>query len=322
VQGVGVALLAGCGTAAPQQPPARPWRIGFLSPDIPPTLSSSAFVQGLRDLGYANGQNIEIVYRFAGEREERLPELAAGLVGLPVDVIVAQGAVAGRAAKEATDSIPIVVGASNDPVESGLVASLARPGGNVTGHSLANPMLVAKRLELLKEAVGHSSRIAVLVYRASATRDRDWAEAENGARALGLRLERYDVGSADDYAAAFAAMAGAGAEALLVLPNRFFASPSNREHLVSLARLHRLPMMTDTPNFARAGGLMSYGADPQDLYRRAATYVDKILKGARPADLPVEQPTRFDFAINLQTARALGLTIPPHVLAQATEVIP
>ncbi len=315
----GLGLLSACRTATPQGQQANLRRIGHLSPDSPPSASTTAFVQGLRDLGYAEGQNIEIVYRWAEGQEERLPELAAELVGLPVEVILAVGAVSARAAKDATGTIPIVIGASNDPVEAGLVASLARPGGNVTGLSLATPLINAKRVQLLKEAVPFSGRIAALGYSASATLERDWNEAQHGARALGLDLTRYDVRSADDFEAAFAAMMAAGADALLILQNRFFSQ--SRQRLLSLAAQHRLPAMGDNPSFTRDGGLLSYGADPVDLYRRAATYVDKILKGAKPGDLPIEQPTKFDFAINLTTAQALGLSIPRSVLSQATEVI-
>jgi putative tryptophan/tyrosine transport system substrate-binding protein len=315
----GLGLLSGCGTGAPRGQQASLHRIGYLAPDAAPTRSTVAFVQGLRDLGYAEGQNIEIVYRWAEGREERLSELAAELAALPVDVILASSAVAARAAKDATGTIPIVIGASNDPVAAGLVASLARPGGNVTGLSLVNPLLVAKRLELLKEMVPSSGRIAALVYPASATGEQDWKEAQTGARALGLDLARYEVRSGDDLAAAFAAMAAAGAEALLVLPNQFFTR--NRERLLSLAAQHRLPAMYEHRQYAEAGGLMSYGADTSDLLRRSATYVDKILKGAKPADLPVEQPTTFDFAINIKTAQALGLTIPRSIRTQATEII-
>ncbi len=315
----GFGLLSGCGIVPSQPQPTRVHRIGYLGPDASLTLSTNAFVEGLQDLGYADGQNIEIVYRWAEGREERLPELAAELVGLPVDVILAQGVAAARAAKDATGAIPIVIGASNDPVEAGLVASLARPGGNVTGLSLASSTLVAKRVQLLKESVPSSSRIAALVYSPGATSERDWNEAQNSGRALGLHLERYDVRSGDDVPGAFAAMAAANVDALLVLPNQFFGR--NRERLLSLVAQHRLPAMHDGRTFIAAGGLMSYGANTVDVHRRAATYVDKILKGAKPADLPIEQPTRFDFAINLKTAQELGLTIPQSVLAQATEVL-
>jgi len=324
----GLALVSGCGMMAlPREQPTKLRRIGYLSPDSPPPPDSppqhaavGTFVQGLRDLGYVDGQNIAIVYRWAEGREERLPELAADLVGLPVDVLFAVGAVGGLAAKGATSTIPIV-NSSNDPVAAGLVASLARPGGNLTGFTLATPLIGAKRVELLKEAVPSCVRIAVLGYSASTTLERDWNEAQVAARKLGLDLARYDVRSADDFAGTFAAMAAGGPDALLFLQNRFFLL--NQGRLLSLAAQAqpRLPMMADNRTAVVDGGLMSYGANVDDLTRRAAEYVDKILKGAKPADLPVEQPNTFDFAINLQTARTLGLSIPQSVLAQATEVI-
>jgi putative tryptophan/tyrosine transport system substrate-binding protein len=322
----GLALLSGCGTMSlPWEQPPKVRQIGYLSPDSPPPPDSppqhaavSTFVRGLRDLGYVEGQNIEIAYRWAEGREERLPELAADLVGLPVDVIFAVGAVGGLAAKDATGTIPIV-NSSNDPVAAGLVASLARPGGNLTGLTLATPLIGGKRVELLKEAVPSSVRIAVLGYSASTTLERDWDEAQVAALQLGLELARYDVRGADDFAAAFAAMAAAGVDALLILQNRFFLL--NRGRLLGLAAQHRLPMMADNRTAVVDGGLMSYGADADDLTRRSAEYVDKILKGAKPGDLPIEQPTKFDLVINLQTAQALGLTIPPSVLQQATEIV-
>jgi putative tryptophan/tyrosine transport system substrate-binding protein len=204
-------------------------------------------------------------------------------------------------------------------VVEGLAASLAQPGGNITGLALATPLIGAKRVELLKEAVPASARIAVLGYSASTTLERDWGEAQVAGRKLGLDLARYDVRSADDFAAAFAAMAAGGADALLILQGRFFLL--NQARLLGLAAGHRLPMMADNRTAVVDGGLMSYGADAEDLSRRSAEYVDKILKGANPADLPIQQPIKFDFVINLQAARALGLIIPQSVLQQATEIV-
>ena len=313
-------LLGGCGLASmPWKQTARIPRIGYLAADSGPSVSTTAFVQGLRDLGYAEGQNVEIVYRWAEGREKRLPELAAALVRLDVNVIVAASAVAAGAAKDATSTIPIVIGASNDPVAAGLVDTLARPGGNVTGLSLVNPMLGTKRLEILRETVPSGQRIAALAYPLSATSERDWAEAQIAAQALGLQVARYDVLREDHFTPTFGAMAAAGTDALVVLPNMFFTRSLGR--LVSLLSQYKLPAMLEHRSYAEAGGLMSYGANVADLFRRAATYVDKILKGAKPADLPIEQPTRFDLVVNLKTARALGLTIPPSVLQQATEII-
>jgi putative ABC transport system substrate-binding protein len=293
--------------------------VGYLAADAPPTALSRVFAEALRDLGYIEGQTVEIVYRGAAGREEQLPELAAELVQLPVDVILAQSAVAARAAKDATDTIPIVNGASNDPVEAGLATSLARPGGNVTGLSLTGSLLVAKRLELLKAAVPQGKRFAALGYAAGATLERDWAAARDGARTLGLQVERYDVADGEGLPAALSALAAAGAEALLVLPNMFFSR--NRERLVDEIARKRLPAIYELRSFAEAGGLMSYGADVYDLYRRAASYVDKILKGANPAELPIEQPTKFDFVINLRAAQTLGLTFSEALLQQATSLI-
>jgi putative tryptophan/tyrosine transport system substrate-binding protein len=316
---VGLGLLAGCGRWPGQgQQPAKVPRIGFLAPGAPQP-QHEAFREGLRALGYVEGQNITIEHRSAEGREERLPELAAELVQLRADVILAAGTPAAVAGKQGTNSIPIVFGASNEPVEAGLVASLARPGGNVTGLSLMNSQLSAKRLEILKEAVPAVSRVAVLAWPLQATVERDWNETQVAAQALDLQMQRLDVQRADEFASAFEAAIRKGADALVVLPNSFFAR--ERVSIIELAAMHRLPAMYEQRQFAEAGGLVAYGANLNDLYRRAATYVDKILKGVNPTDLPVEQPTTFDFVINLKTAGALGLTIPHHVLLQATEVI-
>ena len=322
VQGVGLAglgLLGGCGRLPFEgQQPAKVPRIGFLAPGAPQP-QHEAFREGLRALGYVEGQNITIEHRSAEGREERLPELAAELVQLRVDTILAAGTPAAVAAKQVTNTLPIVFGASNEPVESRLVASLARPGGNVTGLSLMNSQLSAKRLEILKEAVPTLARVAVLAWPLQPTVERDWNETQVAAQALGLQLQRLDAQRADEFASAFEAATRKGADALVVLPNTLFAR--ERMSIVELAAMHRLPAMYEQRQFADAGGLVAYGANLNDLYRRAATYVDKLLKGAKPADLPVEQPREFDFVINLKTARALGLTIPHHVLLQATEVI-
>jgi putative tryptophan/tyrosine transport system substrate-binding protein len=314
----GLAFLAACNRlpTRAQQPPKVP-RMGLLSPGSPPlTFTHQAFLQALRDLGYVEGQTVAIEYRWADERQERLPELAAELVSLDVDLILAAGAVAALAAKGATSTIPIVFAASNDPVGAGLVAGLARPGGNVTGLSLTATALSAKRLEFLKEAVPNAIRIAVLVDLGNPAVERDWDETQVAARALGLHLQRHEVRSPADFEGAFSGMTGGRAQALNSLPSAFFTR--NRERLVDLAAQHRLPGMYEGRQYVEAGGLMSYGPDLTDLYRRAAALVDKILKGARPADLPVEQPTKFDLVINLKAARAIGLAIPPSVLQQAT----
>jgi putative ABC transport system substrate-binding protein len=259
-----------------------------------------------------------VEYRWAEEREERLPDLAAELVRLPANVIFAPTALAARAAKDATGTIPIVC-VSYDPVRAGLVASLARPGGNVTGLSLTNSILSAKRLELLKQALPGISRVGVLAYAAGTTLEHDWADTREAGRALGLELRRHDVQALADFEGGFAAAAAWGTEALVFLPENFFNR--HRGPLLDLAARYQLPAIYETRLFTEAGGFMSYGANVADLYRRAAAYVDKILKGVKPSDLPVEQPTTFDFLINLKTSQALGLTIPESVLQQATELI-
>ena len=318
-----VSLLAPPLTAAAQQA-AKVARIGYLSPGLAtsPHLRE-AFRQGLRDLGYVEGRNLVIEYRDAEGKRERFPALAAELVALKVDVIfVAGGTRVALAAMQATKTIPVVFTGVGDPVESGLVTNLARPGGNVTGLSGLGPELIGKRLELLKHAVPGVDRVAVL-WLPGALGERLDKEMVTGAdvaaRALGVRLQFVEARGPDEFDRAFSDMSSARAGALTVLPsNRFL-----REHrrLVDLAAKNRLPAVYTSREFVDAGGLMSYGANQPDLFRRAATYVDKILKGAKPADLPVEQPTKFELVINLKTAKTLGLTIPPTLLLQADEVL-
>ena len=309
--------------AAEAQQAAKVARVGYLSPNLAasPHLRD-AFLQGLRDLGYVEGRNVVIEYRDAEGKLEQFPALAAELVALKVDVILAEGGTLGpRVAMRATSTIPIVF-AAGDPVGSGLVTSLARPGGNVTGLSTFGAELVGKRLELLKQAVPGVDRVAVLWLPGALGErtDKDMLTgADVAARALGVRLQFVEARGPDEFARAFSDMSSARAGALTVLPsNRFL-----REHrrLVDLAAESRLPAVYTSREFVDAGGLMSYGANSADLHRRAATYVDKILKGAKPGDLPVEQPTKFELVINLKTAKALGLTIPQSVLAHADEVL-
>jgi putative tryptophan/tyrosine transport system substrate-binding protein len=330
VQGAGavsLGLLAGCGRWPGQAAPApRIPRIGFLAAGAvenqPGGPLREAFLQGLREHGYVEGQSIVIEWRSTTGGPDRLKELASELVQSNVDVVLAASFEPARAAKDTTSTIPIVVAATNDPVASGLVASLARPGGNVTGLSLVAPQLSAKRLELLTEAAPNATRVAVLAYPTGATVERDWQETERAGRVLGLQVQRVDVqgpDSPDSVDDALEAAAREGAQALVVLPTAFFAREARR--IVEFAATSRLPGMYEHRRFTEVGGLMSYGANLTSLYRRAAYYVDRILKGTRPADLPVEQPREFDFVLNLRTAQALGLTIPPHVLLQATEVI-
>jgi putative ABC transport system substrate-binding protein len=277
-----------------------------------------AFRQGLRDLGWVEGQNLTIEYRTTEGHTERLPALAAELVGLPVEVIVTMG-LATRAAQDATRTIPIVMGGDPNPVEAGFIASLARPGGNITGLTGLQSELSGKRLELLKEAVPQASRIAVLMHPTS----RDGAsmrETQAAAQVLGVELHPIEVSRPDEIAGAFAAVQQMGAGALLVLTNPSMIE-QHRGEVTALALQHRLPAMYPWRQYVAVGGLMSYGTSPRWMYQRAAYYVDKILKGAKPADLPVEQPTKFELVINLKAAKALGITMPPSLLLLADEVI-
>ena len=317
-------LLGGlCSPSAAQQA-AKVARIGYLSLNLaasPPNLHE-AFRQGLRDLGYVEGRNVVIEYRDAEGKPERLPALAAELVALKVDVIVAGSTPHALAAKQATRTLPIVFIGAGDPVTDGLVTSLARPGGNVTGLSSLTPERVGKCLELLTQAVPGVSRVAVL-WQPGAVGERTERDtlkgAEVAARALGVRLQFVEARGPADIDRAFADMTRARAGALTVWTTAMLVSERGR--LVALAAKNRLPGVYTLREFVDAGGLMSYGHSQADLNRRAATYVDKVLKGAKPADLPVEQPTKFDLVINLKTAKALGLTIPPSVLARADHVV-
>jgi putative tryptophan/tyrosine transport system substrate-binding protein len=299
-------------------------RIGYLSTNLASSPNHhEAFRQGLRDLCYIEGRDVVIEYRDAEGKVERHAALAAELVALKVDVIVVAGSTGTtRTAKQATSTLPIVFIAVGDPVGSGLVTSLARPGGNVTGLSNIGPQLIGKCLERLKQAVPGIDRVAVLwVPGALGERtDKDMLkEAEAAGRALGVQLQFVDARGLENFDGAFSDMTSARAGGLTVLPSARLL----REHrrLVDLAAKNRLPAVYTSREFVDAGGLMSYGANQPDLFRRAATYVDKILKGAKPGDLPVEQPTKFELVINLKTAKALGLTIPQSVLAHADEVI-
>jgi ABC-type uncharacterized transport system substrate-binding protein len=320
--GTGAVLLAAPFAVEAQQA-GKIARIGFLSPNLATNRHlQEAFLQGLRDLGYVEGRNVVIEYRDAAGKAERLPVLAAELVALKVDVIVAGSTIAALAAKQAIRTFPIVFAAAGDPVRSGLVSSLARPGGNVTGLSLLAPELVGKRLELLKEAVPGVSRVAVLWEPGAFGEgtDKDGLKAVDvAARALGVQPQFVEARGLADFGRAFSDMTKARAEALTVLPSGTFIG--QRRRLVDLAAKNRIPAVYQSRESVDAGGLMSYGPNFADLFRRAATYVDKILKGAQPADLPVEQPTKFELVINLKTAQALGLTIPPALLGRADELI-
>ena len=322
VAGTGAVLLAAPFAVEAQQA-TKVARIGYLVSDLVTNLHlREAFLQGLRDLGYVEGRNVVIESRNAEGKSERLPVLAAELVALKVDVIAAQGTSAALAAKQATRTLPIVFGGVGDPVASGLVTSLARPGGNVTGSSILNPELVGKCLEQVKQAVPGVSRVAVLWQPGGLGErtSRDMLKrAEVAAQALGVRLQVVEARGPENLDRAFSDMTRARAGALTVLPSGVFNN--ERRRLVDLAAQNRLPAVYPWRESVDAGGLMSYGPNTADSLRRAATYVDKILKGAKPGDLPVEQPTKFELVINLKTAKALGLTIPPSLLQRADEVI-
>jgi putative ABC transport system substrate-binding protein len=314
-------LLALSSRAGAQQAKKIP-RIGFLA-----SVSASsdadrieAFRQGLRELGYVEGQNVTIEYRWADGKFEQLPDLAAELVRLKVDVIVAVVTQASLTAKKATGTIPIVMVGVSDPVGSGLVASLARPGMNITGTSSMTAEIIGKLLELLKETLPKISRVAALwnpansVFQALQLR-----ETEVAARALGVQLRILEARGPDEIDRAFAAMVKERTKALLILGDPVFTS--HRKRIADLAAKYRLPAVSGTREYVEAGGLMAYGPSFPDMHRRAATYVDKILKGTKPADLPVEQPKKFEFIINLKVAKQIRLTIPPNVLARADKVI-
>jgi putative ABC transport system substrate-binding protein len=318
---VAVSILIGLLAAEAQQAAKAP-RIGYLGSKVASAENHAAFLQGLRDLGYVEGRNVVIEYRDLMGKYDRLPGLAADLVALKVDVIVVTSTPSTLAAKQATKTIPIVFTWAADPVGSGLVTSLARPGGNVTGLSLLAPELVGKRLELLKQVVPGASRIAALWHPGDYGEGVEKAmlrEADAAARALGMRLQVVEARGPEDFDRAFSGMTRARAGALTVISSSMLFS--ERRRLVDLAAKNRLPAMYTGRDFVDAGGPMSYGQNVADFFHRAATYVDKILKGAKPADLPVEQPTKFELVINLKTAKALGLTIPPSVLSRADQII-
>ncbi len=313
-------LFALCHSAWAQQSKKVP-RIGYLSGS---SLSTSparrkAFQQGLRELGYVEGKNIVIEYRYAEGKFDRLPTLAAELVRLKVDIIVTTGPQATRPAKQATSTIPIVMMQDPDPVGNGFVASLARPGGNITGLSSLALELSGKQLELMKEIVPRLSRVAVFGTSTNSGNEQTLREVELAAKAFGVKLQYLDVLRPKDIETAFRAASKGSADAVLLLPGPVFVL--QRAQLVDLAEKSRLPAMYPQTEYMEAGGLMYYGTNTPDLSRRVATYVDKILKGAKPADLPVEQPTKFEFIINLKAAKQIGLTISPNVLARADKVI-
>ncbi len=313
-------LLAPCFIAEAQQPTKIP-RVGYLTAARLSAISDrvEAFRQGLRELGYIEEKNIIIEWRSADGKRDRSPALAAELVRLKVDVIVTGGGGATRPAKQATSTIPIVMAADADPIASGFVGSLARPGGNITGLSTLAPELSGKQIELLKETVSRLSRVAFLANPNTEGYARLLNEIETAAKALAIQILAFDVRVSEDIESAFRAASKGQADGVLLIGGPVFNS--QRTQLAELAVRSRLPAIYNRPEYVDAGGLMFYGVSLPDLDRRAATYVDKILKGAKPADLPVEQPTKFEFVINLKAAQQIGLTIPPGVLARADRVI-
>ena len=317
---VGLGLLVGCGRWPGQvEPPAKVPRIGWLSfdPAVQSIARQESFRQGLREFGH--GEQILIESRYADGLPARLPALAAELVQLPVDILVTAGGPTALAAHAATSTVPIVMVFERDPVAEGLVASLARPGGNLTGLTVFSRQLGPKRLELLHEALPGVTRVAYLWDRAVSTEATTSLQiAEGPAQALGLQLQSLEIREPSDLDAAFEAASREHAEAVSAVSP---IASGQRARVIALAAHYRLPAMYNTAEFVREGGLMSYALDRVAHYRRAAYYVDRILKGTKPADLPIEQPREFEFVINLKTAQALGLTIPQHVLIQATEVI-
>jgi ABC-type uncharacterized transport system substrate-binding protein len=312
--------------AARAEQPKKVPRIGFLatgsleSSEARPTLN--AFYQGLREYGYIDGENVIVEVRAADSKIERFPALASELVGLNLDLIVASNSVAGRAVQQATTTIPIVIPVMGDPVGDGLVAGLARPGGNITGLTFLGPQLVPKRLALLKEALPKATRVVALWHPgAYGTRTMNdmMSEAEGAAQTLGLQLRLIAVREPDELDKAFSAIADERADALMVFPSPMLFA--ERKRIVDLAAKLRLPLISMGKEFVQLGGLMSYGADITDSFRLSGVYVDKVLKGAKPADLPVQQPTKFELFINLKTAKVLGIDIPATLLARADQVI-
>jgi putative ABC transport system substrate-binding protein len=318
IYGLALGALLFAFTAQGQLPAKKVYRIAILSPATQPRPVIEALRQGLRDRGYTEGQNIVFDARYAEWELERLPQLASELLKLNPDVIFTHSVTGAKTAKEATTTIPVVIGAAGDLVQDGIVASLARPGGNITGVTLLSSELEGKRLELLKEASRKLSRVAVLVNSANPAWERYPQVLEPAARALGLRLQRVEFSKPADFEQAFSAILRNRAGGLLVVSDPIF---TDQTRLAEFAVKHHLPSISEVPRFAEAGGLIQYGLSIADMGRRAAAYIDKILKGAKPADLPVERPTKFEFLINLKTAQQMGLKIPPEMLARADKVI-
>ena len=316
-----VVVLLALGVIAEAQQPKKVARIGLFSGSRPSPMPPAieAFREGLRELGCVEGRDILFEYRWAEGKVDRYAVLAAELVRLGVDVIVTQGTQATVAAKQATNTIPIVAGGAGDLVGEGLVSSLARPGGNVTGFTNIDPDLSAKRLQFLRETLPKVSRVAVLYHGGPGGDQDELRETQTAAKSLGVQIQALHVLEPDQFQRAYAAMTKERAQALIIFHGSF--TSFHRRALLDLAAKIRIPTLCGTPEWSEAGGLISYGHDRRDQYRRAASYVDKILKGAKPADLPVEQPKKFELIINVKTAKQIGLTIPPNVLARATKLI-
>jgi putative ABC transport system substrate-binding protein len=321
---VGAMLLAPWSSSWAQEP-GKVYQVGRLSGELSSSASNArrmdALRQELRELGYVEGRNIVFVSRYAEEKPDRLPVLADELVRLKVDLIIAGGPNDGLTAKKATKTIPVVfMDSPADPVAYGLVKSLARPGGNVTGFFTMAEVLAGKRLEVLKESIPNLSRVAVLWYPGSRSSTRQWRESQHAARQLGLQLYSMEIRSPQEYESAFKEVIKTGSAALAVTRYRLSVS-TDQKRIIELAAKYRLPAIYFREDFVEHGGLMSYGADEVEHFKRIAAMVDKILKGAKPADIPVEESTKFEFVINLKAARQIGLTIPPNVLARADRVI-
>ena len=320
---VGLGVISGCGRVPyPTQQAAEPRTIGFLQPTTGPYIGTptavyEAFRRGLRAIGYVEGKDVVLDYR-PGSEPAQYDDLAADLVRRRVDLIVTSSAAA-LAAKAQTETIPVVFGFSGDPVEAGLVDSYSHPGRNMTGMSFLGERLVAKRLDLLKETAPGIARVAVLATPTHPGAQREWRGAQQAAESLGLALRRLEVSTSDDFDRAFAAMVSEPTDALLVFADG--VTLAHRGPIAAFALERRLPSVFGWREYAEAGGLLAYGPNTDDAWARIAVFVDKILKGAKPADLPVEEPTTFELTANLKTARAIGLAVPPSVLQQATELI-
>jgi putative tryptophan/tyrosine transport system substrate-binding protein len=301
------------------QPKGKVWRVGFLGFTGGPDESIEAFREQLRTLGYVEGSNLAIEYRWAAGKEERVPELAAELVRLQMDVIVTRATFVALAVKRATSTIPIVMASASDPVGAGVIASLAHPGGNVTGVTLNSTEIVGKRLQLLGELVPKATRVAALVWENSPVKQSFVEEIRTTARQMGITLIPQEVSTTEALVGAFDAMQREHAQALIVQASPF--ATNNRKRIAELAAQQRLPTMFELRAFMDEGGFVSYGPDGIELHRRAAYYVDRILKGTKPADLPVEQPTKYELIINVRTAKALGINVPDSILVRADNVI-